>query len=91
MLGRPAMGYLLVISNDDDDDERELCVYPRRTHHQLANQIQQFTIWSVLLNAEFNALRAQTWCKRNDARYVDLREQKQWRRSGRQPGAEAPN
>lgn len=54
------MGYLLVISNDDDDDERELCVYPRRTHHQLANQIQQFTIWSVLLNAEFNALRAQT-------------------------------
>lgn len=29
MLGRPAMGYLLVISNDDD--ECELCVYPQLT------------------------------------------------------------
>lgn len=89
MLGRPAQRWVIYLSLVmTTTNVSYVSIHSWRTYQQLADQIQS-TIWSVLLNAEFNALQArevdakETRCTLR----LDLREQKQWRRGGRQPGA----
>lgn len=73
MLGRPARWVIyLSLVMMTTTNVSYVSIHNWRTY-QLANQIQS-TIWSVLLNAEFNApqARAKLMQKKHDARYVSI-------------------